>query len=105
MSVSDIKTSEGRNQLTTQHPSGRQLLIPSPLQTDEERIVNAGRERGATYQKTTSDPKSSSDRRKKEGKREREQHTRRQLLIPRPLQTDEERRVNVNVSNIPEDNF
>ena len=40
MSVSDIKTSEGRNQLTTQHPSGRQLLIPRPLQTDEERRVN-----------------------------------------------------------------
>ena len=79
MSVSDIKTSEGRNQLTTQHPSGRQLLIPSPLQTDEERIVNAGRER--------------------------EQHTRRQLLIPSPLQTDEKRKVNVNVSNIQGDNF
>ena len=36
MSVSDSKTSVGRNQLTTQHPSGRQLLIPSPLQTDED---------------------------------------------------------------------
>ena len=30
------QTSEGRTQLTTHHPSGRQLLNPSPLQTDED---------------------------------------------------------------------
>ena len=30
------QTSEGRIQLTTHHPSGRQLLNPSPLQTDED---------------------------------------------------------------------
>ena len=30
------QTNEGRTQLTTHHPSGRQLLTPSPLQTDED---------------------------------------------------------------------
>ena len=30
------QTSEGRIQLTTHHPSGRQLPIPSPFQTDED---------------------------------------------------------------------
>ena len=42
MNVRDIKTSEGRIQLATHHPSGRQLLIPSPLQTvvPNESIVN-----------------------------------------------------------------
>ena len=36
MSVSESKTSEGRDKLTT-HPSGRQLLLPSPLYSHVQR--------------------------------------------------------------------